>query len=336
MSCQRTKILITGASGFIGSFMVEHALKQGYETWAALRSNSSKRYLNDENIHFIELDYSSLANITQHLYNHKQRHGAWDIIIYCAGATKCRHQQDFHTINYWGTRHFVDALAALHITPRQFIYISTLGTYGPQHEIPPFPPITEADTPRPNTAYGQSKRDIEVYLMSLPRFPYVIFRPTGVYGPRDKDYLMLIRSIRHHIEFLPGCHEQRITFLHVYDLVQAVFLAIERGVSQRTYFITDGEVYGKRDFGRIVQETLGYSLVIRIVLPLWAVQATATLCDAIGKITGNAFILNRDKYKILSQRNWTCDITPIIRELGYHPQYNLAKGLHQLLATPKP
>ena len=57
------KILITGASGFIGSFIVEEALKQGMETWAAVRRSSSRQYLQDGRIHFIELDLSSPADL---------------------------------------------------------------------------------------------------------------------------------------------------------------------------------------------------------------------------------------------------------------------------------
>ena len=56
---QQRRILITGASGFIGSFIVEEALKRGFETWAAVRKSSSRRYLADERIHFIELDFNN-------------------------------------------------------------------------------------------------------------------------------------------------------------------------------------------------------------------------------------------------------------------------------------
>ena len=53
------KILVTGASGFIGSFIVEEALNRGMEVWAAVRKSSSKEYLQDKRIRFVELDLTT-------------------------------------------------------------------------------------------------------------------------------------------------------------------------------------------------------------------------------------------------------------------------------------
>lgn len=331
MSNPNTKILITGASGFIGSHMTEQALICGYETWAAIRSTSNKHYLTDSRIHFLELDYTNKESLKASLQMHCQRHDGWDIIVHCAGATKCRYNKDFYEANYMTTIRFVEVLHDLAIIPRQFIFISTLGVYGPQHEVPPFRPITNADIPHPNTAYGRSKHATETYLMGLPNFPYVIFRPTGVYGPRDKDYQVLIDAIEHHIELRLGYQQQSITFVYVRDLVKAVFCAIEKRVSRRSYFVTDGNIYTASDFGQTVRKALNISFVTHITFPLWAGYITATLCDIIGKTLRKEFVLNRDKYRILKQRNWTCDINPLMRELGYIPQYNLRRGIEEML-----
>lgn len=325
------KILITGASGFIGSHMVEQALRLGHSVWAAVRPTSSRRYLRDERIHFIELDYTDGEILQGQLRDFARKYSCWDVIIHCAGATKCTQRKDFYTVNYDYTQRFVDALVLLDMVPCQFIFMSTLGTYGPIRESEPFRPICDADTPNPNTDYGRSKRMAEEYLMSLTSFPYIIFRPTGVYGPRDKDYQILINGIRHHMELALGFRRQEITFVYVKDLVQAVFLAIAREVNRRTYFVTDGSVYTSHDFGRIVREGLGRSFVLRITLPLWMGRIAALLCDGIARLTHRNLTLNSDKYHILSQRNWTCDIKPLIDELGYSPQYNLERGLAETI-----
>lgn len=325
------KVLVTGASGFIGSHIVAEALQRGYDTWAAVRPTSSRRHLHDTRIRIIELDYADDRRLVSQLRDARDSHGQWDVVIHCAGATQCIHRDDFYTINYEYTRRLADALIALEMVPRQFIFISTLGTFGPIREAQPFLPISDTDSPQPNTVYGRSKRMAEEYLMSLPAFPYVIFRPTGVYGLRDKDYQILIDSIRRHVDLTLGSGKQRITFIYIADLVKAIFLAVDKEVVHRCYFVTDGKVYGAHDFGYTVQQALGIRRVCRLTVPLWVAQGAAWVCDGISCITKRSFTFNGDKYRILKQRNWTCDIGPLMRELGYQPEYNLQRGIKDLL-----
>ena len=120
------RILITGASGFIGSFIVEEALKQGYEVWAGMRATSSKRYLQHNELFFIELDFSNVDILEKQLRMHKDEYGDFDYIIHCAGATKCRNKDEFDNVNYYQTVNFVDMLQKLRMVPQQFIYISTI------------------------------------------------------------------------------------------------------------------------------------------------------------------------------------------------------------------
>ena len=78
------KILITGASGFIGGFLVEEALKRGYEVWAGVRSHSSRRHLQDDRIRFIELDYAHEKELDDQLKAFAQENGGWRYVIHNA------------------------------------------------------------------------------------------------------------------------------------------------------------------------------------------------------------------------------------------------------------
>ena len=166
------KILITGASGFIGSFIVEEAIRQGYETWAAVRRSSSREYLRDERIHFIELDFSSVDKLTEQLAGH-----AFDYVVHAAGVTKCLHKADFFRINTDGTSNLVKALQATQPALKRFVFISSLSIFGAIREQQPYKEIEPTDTPKPNTAYGQSKLKAEAMLPD--DFPYIILRPQG-------------------------------------------------------------------------------------------------------------------------------------------------------------
>ena len=317
------KILITGASGFIGSFIVEEALKQGFETWAAIRKSSSKEYLQDERIHFIELNLSSKAQLIEQLRPHQ-----FDYVVHAAGVTKCLNKADFRHINTEGTRNLVDALLDLQMPLKRFVFLSSLSVFGAIKEQLPYDEIREDDTPKPNTEYGRSKLEAERYIDSIgSRLPYTILRPTGVYGPREKDYFMMAKSIKQHIDFAVGYQRQDITFVYVTDVVQAVFLALEKGETGRKYFLSDGQVYQSTTFSDLIHEELGRPWWLRITAPVWVLRVVTFFGEYIGHMTGKVTALNNDKYNILRQRNWRCDIEPARRELGFEPKIQLKEGV---------
>ena len=318
------KILVTGASGFIGSFIVEEALRRGFETWAAVRKSSSRAFLQDERIHFIELDFSSETQMTEQLTGLQ-----FDYIVHAAGVTKCLDKADFHRINTEGTQHLVHVLKALQMRVERFVYISSLSIMGAIREQQPYTEICESDKAQPNTAYGRSKLEAEQWLATLEDLPYLILRPTGVYGPRERDYFMMAKSIKAHTDFAVGYKQQDITFVYVTDVVQAVFLALEKGVTGRKYFLTDGEVYQSSTFSDLIRKELGNPWWIRITAPLWVLKLVCMFGEYYGKYSGKVTALNNDKYNIMRQRNWRCDIEPARKELGYEPKIKLEEGVRR-------
>ena len=324
------KILITGASGFIGSAIVNKALDLGMEVWAAVRHSSSKQYLQDKRIHFIELDLSSAQQMTQALSKLR-----FDYVVHAAGLTKALRQSDFFSVNTEGTKHFVEALKNSNQELQRFVYMSSLSVFGAIKEQMPYQPIKETYTPRPNTAYGKSKWEAEKFLDGLEEagydLPYVILRPTGVYGPREHDYYMMAKSIKEHVDFAAGWTRQDITFVYVDDVVQAVFLALDHGKKGRKYFLSDGNVYQSSTFSNLIHQELGCPWWIRVKAPIALLHVICKLCDAWGHLTGRLTALNNDKYNILRQRNWRCDIRPAVDELGFKPQWDLARGVRETI-----
>lgn len=327
-------ILITGASGFIGSFIVEEALKRKFAVWAGIRSSSSKKYLRERKIHFLELDFAHPNELRAQLSGHKGTYNKFDYIVHCAGLTKCRDKKEFDLVNYLQTKYFVDTLRELNMVPKQFIYISTLSVFGPVHEKD-YAPIKETDICAPNTAYGLSKLKAELYIQSIPGFPYVFYRPTGVYGPREMDYFLMAKSIRNHMDFSVGFKRQDLTFVYVKDIVQAIFLGIEKQISRRAYFLSDGKVYKSSAFSDLIRKELGNPYVIRLRCPLIVLKVVSLLAEFVATRSGKSSTLNSDKYKIMKQRNWQCDITPVMKELGYVPEYDLEKGVKEVIAWYK-
>lgn len=333
-------ILITGASGFIGSFIVEEALKQGYDVWAGVRGTSSRGYLQDPRIHFAELNMQDANKLRTQLEAYKAEMGGqgWDYVVHAAGATKCLHREDFYRVNTDGTRNLIDMLRATGMTPRRFVFLSSLSIFGAIREkavrkaTPDNPwiyaPILLSDTPQPNTAYGESKLAAEQYLRAQQDFPYTILRPTGVYGPRERDYFLMAQSIQQHIDIAAGLTPQEITFVYVHDVVQAVLRSMLSPKAEgKAYFLSDGCIYNSRRYSDLVQEHLGNPWVLHLSLPLCLLRAVCWVSGRISRLTGKMNALNDDKFNILSQRNWQCEIQPAIDDFGYAPQWPLERGV---------
>ncbi len=309
-------------------------MRRKFGVWAGVRSSSSREYLRDRKIHFLELDFAHPNELRAQLSGHKGTYNKFDYIIHCAGVTKCVDKKEFDLVNYLQTKYFIDTLRELNMIPKQFIFISTLSVFGPVHEKT-YDPIMEGDTPSPNTAYGLSKLKTELYLQSVPGFPYVIYRPTGVYGPREKDYYLMAKSIRQHTDFSVGFRRQDLTFVYVKDIVQAVFLGMEKQVSRRAYFLADGKVYNSRAFSDLIRKELGNPFVIRLRCPLIVLKVVSLFAEFWAKRRNKASTLNSDKYRIMKQRNWQCDITPAVKELGFSPEYDLERGVKETIAWYK-
>lgn len=314
-------VLITGASGFIGSFLCEESLRRGFSTWAALRATSSKRWLQYEGLQFVELDLTNPKTLNSQLLPLKGVGGSshWDVVIHAAGATKCLKAEDFDFHNYQCTRNLVEALMAADMMPRQFIYLSSLSaTYG--------------------STYGNSKLKTEQWLheaLDGSKTGLTIFRPTGVYGPREKDYFMMAKSIKQHVDFSVGFQPQILTFVYVKDLTGAIMAAVERGVMDGTFNVTDGGEYPSRAFSDLIQKEMGVKHVVHITAPLWVLKVVSVIAEEFGKLTGKPSTLNRDKYKMMAQRDWRCDISPMIEVLGYQPQWQLPRGVKETIAWYK-
>lgn len=328
------RILITGASGFIGSFLVEKALEEGYETWAGVRKSSSREYLKDDRIQFLDLNFGDKNKLKEQLSDFKEKYGKFDYVVHNAGVTKCLDAEDFDKINFRYTANLIDALRKVEAVPDKFVLMSSLSAFGVGDEEN-YTPIKITDTPNPNTAYGKSKLKAECYLRSMDDFPYIILRPTGVYGPREKDYFLMIKTVKSGLDVGAGFKPQHLTFIYVKDLVDAVFLALKTELKNKAYFVADGDVYTDKEYTQLVKQAIEKKHVLSLKVPLWILKTVSVVAESISRITKKPSTLNRDKYIIMKQRNWECDITPLVNDLGFTAKYNLKDGLEESVSWYK-
>ncbi len=320
------KVLITGASGFIGSFLVEEALYRNYEVFAVIRKSSNRKYLSNPAIHILVMDFADKETLKKQFENLPR----FDYIIHGAGITKACKKKDFITVNFEHTKEFIDVLRETKKIPDKFVFLSSLAVSGPgnKHTLQP---IKTTDTPHPVTMYGRSKKMAEQFILSQPNFPYIILRLTGVYGPREKDYFLTYKLIKKRIETFMGTKEQHLTFLYVTDLSKLVFNILSSEIRGRTYFVTDLKQYTTQQFNAIIKKTLNKK-TIAIVFPKPIIKIIAFLNEKFSCLFGKPSTLNSDKYKELTGNNWLCESEEIVKDFNFKPEYDLEKGINETIA----
>lgn len=319
------RVLVVGAGGFAGGFIVAEGLRRGYEVWAGVRESTSRQWLADPRIKFLNLDFSRPESLATALSTALPAGEKWDYIVYNLGATKVTRYADFSRINYDYLRHFTTALKSAEMVPEKFLYMSSLSAMGPGDEKG-YTPFNETMIPMPNTKYGASKLKAEMWL-EMDGMPYIILRPTGIYGPRDHDYFLMFKSIGKGFDFSVGFRKQLLTFIYVEDLARAVFDALEKAPVKETYDLSEDRAYTQKEFRKMVSKAMGKRIVVPLRMPLWGVKAVSAVAEKIGVARMKPSTLNRDKYRIMKQRNWSVDISKARRDFGFTPVVSLQDGI---------
>lgn len=319
------RILITGASGFVGSTLVDTALLQGHEVYAGIRSTSSRKYLVNPLVHLFTMDLSSMSALEQQLRALNDSGRPFDVIIHNAGITRANRKDDFDLVNHQYTRNLAEALINTSSIPDRFVYMSSLATYGPgdpRH----LEPIRLDDRQKPVSAYAASKLAAERYLRSLSSIDAVFIRPTAVYGPRDKDFYSYFRMLQHGFDVVPGRHRQLLSFIYVSDLADAVLSIATNPTTQSAYILSDDRTYEGADLGTIISRVLTVK-PLRLRLPLLPVRMAVGAVQGVYGLFNSLPFIHTEKLAEIAAPNWSCDSSLTWKELGQRPVYDLEKGV---------
>ncbi|MBW2058402.1 MAG: NAD-dependent epimerase/dehydratase family protein [Deltaproteobacteria bacterium] len=248
-----------------------------------------------------------------------------DRVYHVGGVTKATDPGTFYRTNTQGTENLIRACIEANPNLERFVYLSSQAAVGPCRGDGR---SVETDPCRPVSNYGRSKLEgEEAVLRARDLLKVVVLRASAVYGPRDRDFLHLFRSIARRIEIDLRATEQRLSLCYVEDLVSALITAGEADIpSGEIFFISDGNVYSWHDVARTIAEALGVR-AFRLSLPVGFFRCAAGVADWISKRSGKPQIFGRERYQELIQRNWCCDSGKAVAELGFSPSFDLRRGI---------
>lgn len=319
----KQKVLITGASGFVGFHLIEAAIAKGLEVYAAIRKSSDIKHLSSYNVHYTYPDFTSVESLEKEL-KEKQ----YDFIIHAAGTTKAKNQDEYNRVNASYTVNLAQAAANVGAGLQKMVFISSLAAIGPLAQTNDL--ITENTTPGPVTSYGKSKLLAEEQLRDVA-LPLIVLRPTAVYGSRDKDIFIILKTFNRGFEPYIGSKAQQLSFVYVKDLaaasVNALFTSDE---ANGTYNITDGNCYDRYEMANITKNVLNKK-TFKFHLPLPVVKGLAIVLEKTYGFLDKTPALNLEKLNELTAVNWCCNIEKAKSQLNFDPKYNLQHGLKEAL-----
>lgn len=317
-------ISITGATGFIGSHLVDRFVASGHTVRVLVRTSSNLKWLKNKPVTFVNGDITDARSLEPFLENA-------DYIYHVAGVVKARDREGYFAGNEGATRAMLETARSVAPDLKRFLFVSSQTAAGPAQSLDAA--TSEQMTCAPITTYGESKLAAEKAVMEyFDEFPCTIVRPPAVYGPRDTEIFIYFQAVARGLNSIIGFDDKRLSLVHVEDLVSGIILAAEseRAIGE-TYFIASDEYYSWPQVGRITAQALGRSsLTIR--LPHTIVYAVAAVAQAVAALTGRAATLNLEKARDITQRYWICDIAKAKRELGYVQQFPIERGIPQTIA----
>ena len=310
-------LLLTGATGFVGSHVVEACRGVGFRLRVLVRKEADAHRLEGAGVFCIRGSLESADALRAGLA------GA-DAVLHLAAATKARTAEAYHRANAAGTQALVDAIAGCERPPRRLVYLSSLAAVGPSIDGRP---VTRDDPPRPLTAYGRTKLAGEkICQAATDTLEVAILRAPAVYGPRDRDVFEFFRLAKRGVLPLPSGPVRRLQMIHAADLARALTLAATREGSNGVYHVAEARSYEWREMARMVADAVGSRARI-VKVPAALIAAAAAVSETAAGLFGKSTIFNRDKARELLAPGWLCETELARRDFGFETSIPLQAGL---------
>lgn len=304
--------LVTGATGFIGSHLVELLVARGWRVRCLVRREAEL----PEGAEAVRGDLAGAGL--------ERAAAGVDVVFHLAGVTKASRAREYYEGNASGTAALVEACAGV----ARFVHVSSLAAVGPS---PDGVPLTEEAAPAPFTHYGRSKLDAErIVRASALGGRAVIVRPAVVYGPRDTDVLHLFRAAARGRRLEIGRAQRFFSAVYVKDLAEGLVAAASPAAAGRTYFLAHPKANSWSELGAIAAELLARpARVVRV--PRALAYAAGFCAEAVSLCRARPSIISREKVREACRPYWTCDPSRAAREIGWSARTGLREGVAETL-----
>ncbi|MBN1479776.1 NAD(P)-dependent oxidoreductase [candidate division KSB1 bacterium] len=312
------KVLVTGSNGFIGSFLVERLHSEGHQVRCLVRRTSNLQWIKHLDVEFV---YGELCNPATLITALREI----DLVYHVGGVTRGRTEADYMKGNYTATVNLLTACEKVGSDAQKFVFVSSQAAGGPSSHGEP---LSEIEAQHPISIYGRSKHLAEQAVMEFAKNrPATIVRPPTVYGPRDTDFYKLFRNARYGFMPVAGNGSQKISIIHVADLIEGFILAGLKDVANgQLFFLNSDDQINYNELARLIAQATGSKERI-VHVPLGLVKLVFWGAGFTAAFSKKPSIINRDKFKEMKQVAWLCSNQKAKDLLDFHPQIGIEEGL---------
>ena len=316
------RAIVTGATGFLGSHLVDQLVARGHRVVSIGRPESDRRWLDGRPVEYVPCgvhDEPALTRVCD---------GA-DVVFHFAGCNHAPSAHELCRLNVEGTAAVMRAAAAHGPAAPHVILASSIAAVGPcRGDVP----LSAETVPRPVSLYGSSKLAAEAVVHSYAgRVPATILRLPSVYGPRDRGLYKLFRLLRRGVAVTVGAWDRRVSLIYVRDLTAGA-LAAARATrfpgAAPIYYLTHPEPVSWEGFAHIAGQALGREPIL-VSVPRVLADAFAWCAERWAAVRGRSASLNRGRVGEIAQRRWVCDGSRAVAELGFRPAVSLEEGVRE-------
>ena len=313
-------MLVTGANGFIGSHLVETLLDRGYAVRCMVRQTSDLTFIRDLAVEWAYVDVRDEDGL-------RQACRGVDAVCHCASLTRALDEETFMRVNAEGTQALAQICIDVCPELKRFVFVSSQAACGPSQG--PADVVDEFCHARPITWYGRSKLAAERALHDLGScLPLTIVRPSGVFGPRDRDFFTYFELVNRGLTLHIGRDDRWLSLIYIHDLVNLILLALERDVAVGETYVASNTAHTHRELAGAIAKALEKQ-PRRITLPEAVLTPMALWAKVQGWLTGNPPLLNDQRVLDMRERYWLCSSEKAKRDLGFAARHDLETAVQE-------